>query len=41
MGDNRHDGCDPRAFGAVAQSSVIGEVVATIARDGHAYVHFM
>jgi signal peptidase I len=41
MGDNRHDGCDSRAFGAVAQSSVIGEVVATIARDGHAYVHFM
>jgi signal peptidase I len=41
MGDNRHDGCDSRAFGAIPQSSVVGEVVATIARDGHAYVHLM
>jgi signal peptidase I len=41
MGDNRHDGCDSRAFGAIPQSSVMGKIVATIARDGHAYVHFM
>jgi len=41
MGDNRTDGCDSRSFGAVAKSLVVGKVVATIARDGHAYVHFM
>jgi len=41
MGDNRHDGCDSRAFGAIPQSSVVGQVVGTIARDGHVYVHFM
>ena len=41
MGDNRTDGCDSRAFGAISKASVVGEVVATIARDGHAYVHFM
>jgi signal peptidase I len=41
MGDNRHDGCDSRAFGAIPQSSVVGKVVATVARDGHGYVHLM
>jgi signal peptidase I len=41
LGDNRHQGCDSRAFGAIPRSSVIGEVVATISHDGHASVHFI
>jgi signal peptidase I len=41
LGDNRHQGCDSRAFGAVPRSSVIGEVVATISHDGHVSVHFL
>jgi signal peptidase I len=41
MGDNRTNACDSRAFGPIAESSVVGKVVATIARDGHPSVHFM
>jgi signal peptidase I len=41
MGDNRHDGCDSRTFGSVRGSAITGEVVATITRDGHGYVHLM
>ena len=38
MGDNRTDTCDSRAFGPVAEFSVIGKVVATVLRDGHPFV---
>jgi signal peptidase I len=41
MGDNRRDQCDSRSFGPVRSSSLIGTVVATIARDGHPSVHLM
>jgi signal peptidase I len=39
LGDNRTDTCDSRAFGPVDDSLVEGRVMATIARDGHPYVH--
>jgi type IV secretory pathway protease TraF len=39
LGDNRTDTCDSRAFGPVAGSLVVGEVVATILRNGHPNVH--
>jgi signal peptidase I len=39
MGDNRTDPCDSRSFGPIPESLVVGEVVATIARNGHPYVH--
>ena len=39
MGDNRTDTCDSRTFGSITRSSLIGKVVATIARDGHPFVH--
>ena len=35
MGDNRTDTCDSRVFGPVRDSLVVGQVVATIAHDGH------
>jgi len=41
MGDNRMNSCDSRTFGPIPESSVIGKVEATIARDGHPYVHFL
>ncbi len=41
MGDNRTNTCDSRVFGSIPESSVVGKVVATIARDGHPSVHFM
>jgi signal peptidase I len=39
MGDNRTDTCDSRSFGPISGSLVVGEVVATIARNGHPFVH--
>jgi signal peptidase I len=39
LGDNRTDTCDSRAFGPVAGSLVVGEVVATILRNSHPNVH--
>jgi signal peptidase I len=41
MGDNRTNSCDSRMFGAIPESSVVGKVIATIARDGHPSVHFL
>jgi signal peptidase I len=41
LGDNRTDTCDSRAFGPVPGSLVVGEVVATTARNGHPSVHFI
>jgi signal peptidase I len=41
LGDNRTDTCDSRAFGPVRQSLLVGEVVATTARDGHPFVHII
>jgi signal peptidase I len=40
MGDNRTDSCDSRSFGPIAGSSVIGQVVAIVWRNGHPYLHF-
>lgn len=39
MGDNRIGPCDSRSFGPIPKSLVVGRVVATIARDGHPFVH--
>jgi signal peptidase I len=39
MGDNRTDTCDSRSFGPMPKSLLVGRVVATIARDGHPFVH--
>jgi signal peptidase I len=39
MGDNRTDSCDSRSFGPIPKSLLVGRVVATIARDGHPFVH--
>jgi signal peptidase I len=39
LGDNRTDTCDSRAFGPVPESDVVGEVVSTITRNGHPFVH--
>jgi signal peptidase I len=41
LGDNRANSCDSRVFGTVPDSSVVGKVIATVARDGHPSVHFM
>ncbi len=41
MGDNRTDTCDSRTFGPIAESSIVGKVVATISRDGHLSVHVL
>jgi signal peptidase I len=41
LGDNRMNSCDSRVFGAIPDSSIVGKVIATTARDGHPSVHFM
>jgi signal peptidase I len=41
MGDNRTDSCDSRSFGAVSGSSIVGEVVAVVLRNGHPYFHLL
>jgi signal peptidase I len=35
MGDNRSDACDSRAFGPISKSSIVGEGIAVIGRQGH------
>lgn len=39
LGDNRTDVCDSRSFGPVPASLMVGEVVMTMAHDGHPSVH--
>lgn len=39
LGDNRASACDSREFGPVAKSAIVGEAVATVARDHHVYLH--
>ena len=35
MADNRSDACDSRIFGPISKSSVVGEGVAIVGRNGH------
>jgi signal peptidase I len=35
MADNRSDACDSRAFGPISSSSVVGEGIAVVGRQGH------
>lgn len=35
MADKRSDSCDSRAFGPVSKSSVVGEAIAVVGRNGH------
>jgi signal peptidase I len=35
MADNRSDGCDSRDFGPISKSSIVGEGIALVGRDGH------
>lgn len=37
MADNRSDACDSRAFGPISQSSIVGEGIAIVGRDGHVF----
>jgi len=37
LADNRAAGCDSRAFGPVPKSSIVGEGIAIVMRDGHAF----
>jgi signal peptidase I len=41
MGDNRTDSCDSRSFGAISGSSIVGQVVAIVLRDGHPHIHLL
>jgi signal peptidase I len=38
LGDNRTDTCDSRVFGPVAESDLVGEVIASTLRDGHPHL---
>ena len=35
MADNRSDACDSRVFGPISKSSVVGEGIAIVGRNGH------
>ncbi len=39
LADNRSNSCDSRSFGVIPASSVLGKVVAVIARNGTPYLH--
>jgi signal peptidase I len=41
LGDNRSDACDSRAFGAIPGSSIVGKVIAIVARGGHPHIQFI
>ena len=38
LADNRSDACDSRDFGPISKSSVVGEGVAVVGRDGHMFL---
>jgi type IV secretory pathway protease TraF len=38
MADNRSDSCDSRSFGPVLQSSIVGEGIAVVGRNGHVFL---
>ena len=38
LADNRSDACDSRSFGAISRSSIVGEGIAVVARNGHLYL---
>jgi signal peptidase I len=35
LGDNRSSSCDSRVFGPISKSSIVGEGIAIVVRDGH------
>jgi signal peptidase I len=37
MADNRADACDSRVFGPISKSSIVGEGIAIVGRNGHVY----
>jgi signal peptidase I len=37
LGDNRANACDSRAFGPIPRSSIVGEGIAIVMRNGHAF----
>ena len=37
MADNRLDACDSRVFGPISKSSIVGEGIAIVGRNGHVY----
>jgi signal peptidase I len=38
LGDDRADACDSRVFGPVARSSIVGNAIAIVVRDGHVFL---
>jgi signal peptidase I len=38
LGDNRSGSCDSRAFGPIAGSSIVGDGIAVVVRDGHVFL---
>jgi signal peptidase I len=38
LGDNRSDACDSRVFGPISKSSIVGEGIAIVVRDGHVFL---
>jgi signal peptidase I len=41
MGDNRTNSCDSRSFNAIPGTSIVGQVVAVVTRNGHPYLHIL
>ncbi len=37
LGDNRSGSCDSRAFGPISGSSIVGDGIAVVVRDGHVF----
>jgi signal peptidase I len=38
LGDNRSGSCDSRVFGPISGSSIVGEGIAVVVRDGHVFL---